>query len=315
MNNKKNKCVFCNKKSNLYKKYKEKNKIFSNMDIFFCNICDLYYSCPLPSNSELNYYYNSTLEVSIGSKNSGKLNVSFANLLAKLRVKFIKENIKFDSKINVLEFGSGYGHLANYFLKSNIVRNYYAIESDERCYEALKKINLIIYKNVDNINFKINFDILILSHILEHLTDPINFIISLKKKYNIKYIFIDVPCEDFKYKEFDIGPLVLYTKDDTLPTGKHPGNVKTLPTYTPKTADDAIDWSEFDGGNVDYGSIVVEKTGTQIGAIAQELEAVCPGCVTTQSTGVKAVDTDELFWHLVNAVKELSTKVKALEAG
>ena len=124
-----------------------------------------------------------------------------------------------------------------------------------------------------------------------------------------------VKVRNFKYKEFDIGPLVLYTKDDTLPTGKHPGNVKTLPTYTPKTADDAIDWSEFDGGNVDYGSIVVEKTGTQIGAIAQELEAVCPGCVITQSTGVKAVDTDELFWHLVNAVKELSTKVKALEAG
>ena len=109
--------------------------------------------------------------------------------------------------------------------------------------------------------------------------------------------------------------MVLYEEGDTLPKGKHPGNVKTLPTYTPKTAADTIDWSEFAGGNVDYGGIVVEKTGTQIGAIAQELEAVCPGCVTTKSTGVKAVDTDELFWHLVNAVKELSAKVKALEAG
>ena len=138
------------------------------------------------------------------------MNISFANLLAKLRVKFIKDNIKLQSNINVLEFGSGYGHLANYFLKSHNVRNYYSIESDKRCYQTLKKINLKTYNNVNDINFKIDFDILILSHILEHIPDPINFIISLKKKYNIKYIFIDVPCEDFKYKELNEPHLFFY---------------------------------------------------------------------------------------------------------
>jgi len=133
---------------------------------------------------------------------------------------------------------------------------------------------------------------------------------------NVGLSVIDqVKVRNFKYKEFDIGPLVKYQKGDTLPSGKRVGQIKSLPTYTPKTSADAIDWSEFGGGNIDYGAIVIEKSGTQIGAIAQELEAVCPGCVTTQTTGVKTVDTDELFWHLVNAVKELSTKVKALEAG
>ena len=61
-------------------------------------------------------------------------------------------------------------------------------------------------------------------------------------------------------------------------------------------------------------SAVVKKTGTQIGLIAQELEAVCPGCVKTESTGVKSVVTDELFWHMLNAIKELSAQVKELQS-
>ena len=42
---------------------------------------------------------------------------------------------------------------------------------------------------------------------------------------------------------------------------------------------------------------------------------LAPSCVTTNDKGVKTVDTDELFWHMLNAIKELSAKVTALEAG
>ena len=59
---------------------------------------------------------------------------------------------------------------------------------------------------------------------------------------------------------------------------------------------------------------VIKRSGVQLGIIAQELQEVCPDCVTEQSTGVLSVDTDEIFWHMVNAIKELSAKVTALEA-
>ena len=36
--------------------------------------------------------------------------------------------------------------------------------------------------------------------------------------------------------------------------------------------------------------------------------------VTTQSTGVKAVNPDNMTWYLVNAVKELSAQVETLKA-
>ncbi len=61
-------------------------------------------------------------------------------------------------------------------------------------------------------------------------------------------------------------------------------------------------------------SAFVDKQGLQLGVIAQEIEGVLPEVVKTQSTGVKTINTDNLTWYLVNAVKELSAKNEALEA-
>tara|TARA_Y100001963_G_scaffold127691_1_gene181298 strand:- start:142 stop:2226 length:2085 start_codon:yes stop_codon:yes gene_type:complete len=57
----------------------------------------------------------------------------------------------------------------------------------------------------------------------------------------------------------------------------------------------------------------IEKEGTQVGVIAQEIKDVLPDVVTTQSTGCMSVQPDNITWYLVNAVKELSAKVKELE--
>ena len=58
----------------------------------------------------------------------------------------------------------------------------------------------------------------------------------------------------------------------------------------------------------------VDQQGLQLGVIAQEIEGVLPEVVKTQSTGVKAVNPDNLTWYLINAVKELSAKVEELES-
>jgi len=46
-----------------------------------------------------------------------------------------------------------------------------------------------------------------------------------------------------------------------------------------------------------------------LGVIAQELQQVLPDCVKQESTGVLSVDTSNITWHLINAVKELNTLV------
>ena len=53
------------------------------------------------------------------------------------------------------------------------------------------------------------------------------------------------------------------------------------------------------------------NTSTKLGVIAQELESVAPNCVTTNERGVKTVDEDELFWYMLNSIKELSARLDA----
>jgi hypothetical protein len=50
---------------------------------------------------------------------------------------------------------------------------------------------------------------------------------------------------------------------------------------------------------------VIDKQGVQLGVIAQELREVCPDCITEEDTGVISVDSDNIFWHMVNAIKDL----------
>ena len=85
---------------------------------------------------------------------------------------------------------------------------------------------------------------------------------------------------------------------------------------SPVSTDDTVDMSEFDkADNVNQVLICQGKTATQLGVIAQELESVAPDAVkTNELTGAKTVDADILFWHMLNAIKELSTKNDALEA-
>ena len=214
MDLKENKCKFCN---NLDIKkvdnYRFKHKIFANIKIVFCKKCDLYFALPAPQSYSLDNYYNAVEGVSIGSPNSGKLNISFANILAKSRLQYIYINLEDEfnkNNLNVLEVGSGYGHLAKYFVNKYNINKYYIVESDTRCHKELKKISKYVFKNLDDINDTGSIDILILSHILEHLSDPINFLKRIENKFKIKYIFIDVPCEDYLYKEIDEPHLYFY---------------------------------------------------------------------------------------------------------
>jgi len=50
-----------------------------------------------------------------------------------------------------------------------------------------------------------------------------------------------------------------------------------------------------------------------LGVIAQELQQVLPDCVKQESTGVLSVDTSNITWHLINAIKELSAELNLLK--
>ena len=58
----------------------------------------------------------------------------------------------------------------------------------------------------------------------------------------------------------------------------------------------------------------IDAKGIQLGVIAQEIQSIFPEMVKEESTGVLTVNPDNMTWHLVNAVKELSAQVNVLTA-
>jgi Chaperone of endosialidase len=69
---------------------------------------------------------------------------------------------------------------------------------------------------------------------------------------------------------------------------------------------------------VEYNTIGDDVTNRKVGVIAQDLEDILPEAVKTQDRGeikdFKVVDYNVIFSTLVNAVKELSARVKELES-
>ena len=66
-----------------------------------------------------------------------------------------------------------------------------------------------------------------------------------------------------------------------------------------------FDWIPMEGVHV--------HSGHDVGVIAQEVEKVLPELVTTRDNGYKAVKYEKLTAVLIQAVKELSERVKVLE--
>jgi hypothetical protein len=58
----------------------------------------------------------------------------------------------------------------------------------------------------------------------------------------------------------------------------------------------------------------IDKKGVQLGVIAQELQAFLPDCVKQESTGVMGLQSDNLTWYMVNAIKQLSAALDAANA-
>jgi len=79
-------------------------------------------------------------------------------------------------------------------------------------------------------------------------------------------------------------------------------------TFEYRTADEITD---SDLQAYDKTQIAVDKSGTQVGCIAQELQAIVPTAVRTDDRGIHTVQDDELKWHLIKAVQELSTSLDA----
>ncbi len=155
-----------------------------------CMKCDAHFLKHFPTEEKLLNYY----------KKKYKLTSSFLST-ERRRISRLPEQIKLISEImkyikppaSILEIGCDKGFFLNE--ARNFGYNCTGIELSKDARNYCKKIGIKVYKNIDQIDKK--FDIIVLWHSLEHITEPILLLSSLKEFMTSNaQIFIRVPAFD-----------------------------------------------------------------------------------------------------------------------
>jgi len=206
----------------------ENKKNISFLNIIFCNNCGLGIAFPEISKDKLTEFYN---DGSFGKRMSMK-NLSFKSFpgyfaLAKSRWNDIEQLVtdcKNKNHMKILDIGAGYGCIGLIANKSKSIGLdlYTCVEPDLIMNQYLRNnlktlLNSQKIEIVDSIN-KISkqYDVVILSHVLEHVTDPLSMLksaVSLLVPNGI--LLLDVPNRDYLFKK-DVFPHVLFFSLETI---------------------------------------------------------------------------------------------------
>jgi len=162
------------------RKYRSISMLFNQAFLNQCQDCELVFASPLPSNNDL-YQYNSNYFLAAhGGISKSRDSEAFFEAMAIIRFKYLEQylNLNFTKSYSVLEIGPGGGHLARYILNKSQNIFYDAIEMDRECHSNLI-INGVRVLNFDNLDDQ--YDLIIISHVLEHVANPYEFLEGYQK--------------------------------------------------------------------------------------------------------------------------------------
>ena len=115
---------------------------------------------------------------------------------------FLKRKIGFNKIKSILEIGAGDGALIKYIRKKQRDFDTYIIEPGFEFCEKLKKVKGLTVVNdyVENVKIEKKFDLVIMSHVLEHLEKPVKVLkyININLLNEGGYLYIDVPNNEYE---------------------------------------------------------------------------------------------------------------------
>jgi SAM-dependent methyltransferase len=192
--------------------YRNIHPAFDNLKRGRCKSCDMIFATPMPSN-ELMAKFNSTyFQSAHGGLSGSKESLAFFRAIGKIRGKYLEEFLKINgiNAASILEIGPGHGFFAENWLLNNSGISYIGLESDESCYPSLLRIGVEVLNPLSDLPIT---DVVVISHVLEHVTDPIAFLKKVTEGLRPGgVLFIEVPCKDCEYKPLDEPHLLFFDK-------------------------------------------------------------------------------------------------------
>ena len=206
--------------------YIGKSKVFQEKKLFECKSCQLVFASPAPTQKALSHYYKTYWDGEVAIVSASTERYYLAQSIS--RIHYIKSYVNFKKKLRVLDVGAGAGTMADALKKENIKCNYNAVEPDNTQRNNLTKNpnTFNIYSDLNKIPNQNKFDLIILSHVLEHVLYPHDFINKLTNLLDPKgYLFIEIPNEDFKHKHIVEPHLLFFNYTSLLKCIKEHGKV------------------------------------------------------------------------------------------
>ena len=234
------KCLICKESTEYLDDYKfhikSDQSFFGHLKIHYCNKCDFAFANPMPQIKKLNRFYKYIYR-DYGRPHHTDLDFAEADLFNQKNMNYIQylsTFINFNKINNIFDYGSGSGDIG-YLLKKRFAHlKLHTIENDIFSKKILKKRSYKIYNQFKDINTK--FDLIICTHVLEHLTN-LNILNNFKKilKKN-RYMLIEVPNNlfniNFMERAYDSPHLIFFSKKTFVQISKKYNlNIKNL-TYS-----------------------------------------------------------------------------------
>lgn len=192
--------------------YRNNSNCFSAMSLQQCRNCELVFASPMPAKEALAEFNSNYFSNAHSRDSTNLLTSAFFSGIARLRLAFLNKYLsKYQILINnVLEIGPGPGFFVDAWLEQYSNCIYYVVESDSTCFHQLKSLGAQLLDK----STVVKTDLVVLSHVLEHVSDPIAFIsVATKGLREGCPIFIEVPCRDWEHKAFDEPHLLFFDKN------------------------------------------------------------------------------------------------------
>lgn len=170
-----NSCPLCGAVD--FEKYFQKKEYGVVIDLVLCTSCNFVFQKEQLDESSLMRFYDSEYRRIKSSPVTEKHFEKRKRRGSEILEFLIKNNV-FCSRMDVLEIGSAQGGILSVF--KDVGNDVYGIEWDKACTSFANNKSITTYPEMSAIEEK-KFDLIILSHLLEHISDPFKFLNDLKK--------------------------------------------------------------------------------------------------------------------------------------
>jgi 2-polyprenyl-3-methyl-5-hydroxy-6-metoxy-1,4-benzoquinol methylase len=181
--------------------YRGTHQAFSNLALRRCERCELVFADPQPSGKELADYYARYWDGEVAVSTPSTRRYYFSQSLS--RVHYLKRFEALPANPAVLDVGAGLGLFHDGLSKLGIRHTYVATETDQDQLRALRERlgSENAFVQLSDVPAERRFDLIVLSHVLEHMADPHAMIASLMQRLQPGgLLFIEVPNSDYRYK-------------------------------------------------------------------------------------------------------------------